>query len=485
MRGNKVGAWMQATAVSGLILVVCSCVTGPDYQRPALDVPGQYKSATESEKAQPGFGSDWWLLFQDPDLAALATKALEANESLKAAMARVEQARASTVSVRSSFFPVVALSPSATRSRSPGVSASGAVSPPGAEGVQSGGSSSGTTSTRLSLPFDVSYEIDIWGRLRRSYEAADATAQASVCELEVVRQTLLADLAKDYFELRSLDAQDEILTRNLALYREQVELTQCQVNAGLVDATSLLQAQVQLESARVQAADVRRQRTDLEHAIAILLGRPPSEFSLEPHPLDAVPPIIPAGLPSDLLRRRPDVAEAERNLAAACAEIGVAKADFFPSISLTGTAGFQSVDAGDLLKWQQRTWSFGPNLSLPIFNGRRLRASLQKAQARYDELQATYRGTVLDAFRDVEDSLTDLHVRADEAENQAKAVDAAREYLKLTQIQYRAGTIDYLQMIDAERTLLTNELSAAQILSQRMVSTVLLIKALGGGWEIH
>jgi multidrug efflux system outer membrane protein len=433
--------------------------------------------------------------------------------------------------VKSSFFPVVTLNPSGTRSRTPGTDQSsdststklskvtsvinqasslvGQITSlaQGGTSSQTTGSTTSTTGTSLTqgsstastsgastsvpattsnsfrIPFDLSYEIDIWGRVRRSYEAAQAQTRASVYDLEVVRQTLLADIARNYFNLRSLDAQHQILMRNLDLYKEQIDLTQNQYKAGLIDETNVLQAKVQLESTRAQAADTQRQRADLEHAIAILLGRAPVQFSLDFRPLDATPPVIPAGLPSDLLRRRPDVAEAEQNLIAASADIGVAKAEFFPAVKLTGSAGYQSTDIKSVLDWQNHVWSFGPSISLPIFKGGQLRANLRKAKARYDELEATYRNNVLSAFGDAEDALTDLHMRADVAEAQAEAVDAGREYLRLTQIQYQSGTIDYLHVVDAEQTLVNNELSEAQTLNERMASTVLFFKALGGGWD--
>ena len=518
MRCSKARAGFLVAGTLALPLLLAGCAVGPDYQRPELNPPPGYKSATSAEAAQPGLGLDWWRLFQDPELDALMTEALASNLDLKAAMARVEQSRASSRSVRSAFYPVVTLDPSAMRSRTPGPEVSEdtdalsqissvvnqvssltsvinglAQGGTGNTGAANGGiaSSTGdmsaavgsTTASRYQVPFDLSYEIDIWGRVRRSYESAQAQAQAAVYDFEVVRQTLLADLARNYFNLRSFDAQYEIITRNLGLYQEEVALTEAQYQAGLISETNLLQATVQLESTRAQAADILRQRTDLEHAIAILLGRAPADFSLAPRPLQGTPPIIPAGLPSDLLRRRPDVAEAEQNLVAACAEIGVAKADFFPSVRLTGSAGYQSGEIKNVLDWHNLAWSIGPNVSLPIFEGGQLRANLDQAKARYQELDAVYRNQVLSAFVDVEDSLTDLHLRADAAESQAKAVSAAREYLRLTQLEYQTGITDYLHVVTAEQTLLSNELSDIQILNQRMVSSVLLIKALGGGWD--
>ena len=501
-------AGVLAAAVS-----LTACKTGPDYERPSLDLPDGFKSAADSESGQPELTLDWWRLFQDPELDALCEEALQANLGLQAAMARVAQARASAASVKSGFYPVISMNPSAMRSGSQPQttsessslsevsSALGQVSSvlgtintvaqgeiPSAGGLNASpaGTSAGvelsSTSNRFQVPFDLSYEIDLWGRLQRSYESARAQVQASAYEFEVVRQTLLADVARNYFSLRALDAQKEILDRNLVLYEEQATLTRKQYEAGLVNETNPLQAEIQLESTRAQATDTQRQRDDLEHAIAILLGRAPADVVLEARPLEATPPVLPAGLPADLLRRRPDIAAAEQNLAAASAEIGVAQAEFFPKVSLTGSAGFQSAELEDVLNWQSRTWSFGPSISLPIFKGGQLKANLEKAKARYDEMEAAYRDSVLGAFRDVEDSLTDIHARTEEGESRAKAVAAAREYLRLVQIQYDTGVFDYLNVIDAEQALLNNELSEIQVANERMIATVLLIKALGGGW---
>jgi multidrug efflux system outer membrane protein len=319
--------------------------------------------------------------------------------------------------------------------------------------------------------------------VRRLSQAALAQLRASEDDYQVVLQTLEADVAQYYFNLRSLDSQQQILAKTVESFQQQVSLTQTQQRAGLVGLTDVLQAQTQLNSTITQEVDIRRQRADVEHALAILLGRAPTELTVAGNPLDLAPPNIPAGLPADLLRRRPDVAEAEAALTAANAQIGVAVAQFYPTIRLTGAAGFESADIRHALDWDSRFWSIGPSVSFPLFNGGQLQANLAQAQARYDELLATYRGSVLAALGDVEDSLTDLHVRADAARAQDQAVQSAREYLRLSQVQYRGGLTNYLQVIDAERTLLTNELSAAQLLNQRLVSTVRLIKSLGGGWE--
>jgi len=408
------GTRIWKCAAAGLALLLAGCTTGPDYKRPALNTPAAYKSAEGAPQSGPG--RNWWLLFNDPELTALIDEALQANLDIKAAMARVAQSRASAKSVKSSFYPVLTLDPSATRTHTPGTKAEesnsieqqvsrttstlnqittlvgqlsslaqGESITSGSGGSTATASSgvSATTTNRFQIPFDLSYEIDLWGRIHRSYESATAQVQAEVYDLELVRQTLLADLARNYFNLRSFDAQYEILDRNLVLYQEQVDLTQNQFKAGLTGETDLLQAQVTLESTRAQAVDTQRQRTDLEHAIAILLGRPPADFSLPMRPLADAPPAIPAGLPADLLRQRPDVAESEQNLIAACAEIGVAQANLYPSIKLTGSAGFQSSDIKDILDWSGAAASFGPGISLPIFQGGQLKANVEKAKARY------------------------------------------------------------------------------------------------------
>lgn len=473
-----------------------SCTVGPDYERPDVGVANVgYKSATGDESSNaPQLGRDWWRLFNDPVLDDLIAQAQQANTDVAAAVARVAQSRAATRSATSAYYPVITLDPSVQRSRSPrnGVFIGGAggtvVTPgpttnPSGGGTRSGGGAAGRTTTSVRIPFDLAYEVDVWGRVRRSVEAATAQQRASEADFEVVLQTLEADVAQNYFTLRSLDAQDEILRRTTESYRRQEELTQKQLRAGLMAPTDLYQARAQLNSTLAQQIDNRRQRADAEHALAVLLGRTPAELSLDHRPLDLSPPTLPAGLPADLLRRRPDVAAAEQALAAASAQIGVAEADFYPSIRLAGAAGFQSFDLQHALDWENRVWSLGPSVSLPLFEGGRLRANLQQARARFDESLANYRGQVLTAVRDVEDALTDLHHRADEAAAQERAVAASREYVRLSQLQYERGLVGYLQVIDAERTLLSNELSAAQILNQRLVSTVLLIKSLGGGWD--
>lgn len=484
------------TALAGLTAFICaaSCTVGPNYKRPRFDLGQGYKSAT-TQPSSIEIRRDWWALFDDPTLDGLEQQARIANTDIAAAAARLAQARAATQAVASEFYPVITLDPSIQRSRSPRngvfIGSTGTVTGPTTSpsgGVTSGGSGStvtGRTSTSVRVPFDLSYEIDIWGRVRRSLEASKAQQQASEADFQVILQTLEADVAQNYFTLRSLDAQYEILERTLASYQRQLELTQTKRKAGLVSPIDVFQAQAELYSTSTQRIENRRQRADVEHALAVLLGRTPSQLDLSYRPLEdgRTPPALPVGLPAELLRRRPDVATAERTLAAASAQIGVAEADFYPAVRLTGAAGFQSFDLMHAVDWEQRVWSIGPSLSLPIFQGGRLRANLRQAKARFDESLANYRGQVLSAVRDVEDALVDLGHRADEAEAQQQAVGASREYLRLSQIQYDRGLVDSLQVIDAERTLLNNELSAAQILNERLTAAVRLIKALGGGWN--
>jgi multidrug efflux system outer membrane protein len=447
-----------------LAIAGISCKVGPDYERPSMPMPTTFKSATTQPSTSP-IRQDWWRCFEDPELTALEERALKGSYSLQAAMARVIQARAAAGIAQSGFYPVITANPSVARTRVP---------------VSNG---RGGTANSFVIPFDISYEVDIWGQVKRAYESAKAQAVASVDDFGVVRLTLTSDVAQNYFNLRSLDTQEQIIIDTVRSYREQLDLTNTQFRAGLTGPTTVAQAQTLLDSTDTQLIEIRRVRADAEHALAILLGVPPSELNVAAKPLKSGPPVIPAGLPSELLRQRPDVAEAEQQLIAANAQIGVAKANFYPSLNLTGAAGYQSVDLTHAMDWESRFWSLGANMAIPIFEGGKLEAGLQQAKARYDEVLANYRSTLLGAFRDVEDSLTDLHMRADSYQAQVRAVASAREYLRLTQIQYKQGFAPYLQVIDAERTLYSADLIAAQILYQRMVASIQLIKAMGGGWD--
>jgi multidrug efflux system outer membrane protein len=461
-----------------LCAALASCTVGPNYKRPDQVMPTTYKSATTQETPAAELSQQWWRLFGDDTLNSLENSAIASNTDIQAAMARVTEARAAAQIVGAQFYPVATLDPSIQRSRTPAQT----FVANGASGTSTQ-TTSGRTTTSVRIPLDLSYELDIWGRIRRAYESADATANASVDDYHVVLQTVEADVAEDYFNIRSLIAQEKILEANVESFRQQVVLTQKQLRAGLLGPTDEYQADAQLQATIAQEFETHRQRIDFEHALAILMGRAPSDLNLITTALDLEPPQIPAGLPAELLRRRPDVAEAEQNLVAANAQIGEAEALFFPTIDLTGTAGFESINVQSALDWENRIWSIGASAAQPIFEGGKLTAGLNQVKARYAELAATYRSSVLGAIRDVEDSLTDLHLRADEAVAQDKAVQASLQYVRLSELQYRQGLVSYLQVIDADRTLLQNQLSAAQILNERLTSTVLLMKALGGGWD--
>ncbi len=451
---------------AALVAALPACKISPDYKRPPMPEAATFKSATTRNTGAAAISPDWWTLFNDPDLTSLEQQAIYANQDLKAAMARVAQARASLSVARAQFYPVITADPSVTRSR-----------------AAAGRSGFSATTTDIRIPFDLSYEVDIWGRVSRNVEAARAQVNQFAADFAVVLQTLQADIAQDYFNLRSLDTQSQILLRQIDEYRRQESLVQTRLNAGVDNPLALVQVQTQLQSTIAQEADLRRQRALFEHALATLLGQPPAAFNLPPKSLNLAPPLVPPGLPSDLLSRRPDVFEAEQSLIAANANVGVALANFYPTLTLTGAAGIQSFNLQSLTDWQSRFFSLGPNLSIPLFEGGRLKGSLQQARARYDELLANYRQALLTAYRDVEDNLSDLHLRAQAADAQDQAVAAAREYLRLSNIQYRQGIINSLQLIDADRTLQTTELTAIQIHTARLTATVLLIKSLGGAWD--
>jgi multidrug efflux pump len=465
LRRSPRAAITAASAVLFLMLGglgIASCKVGPDYERPALEVPKAY-GAAEASTAAPDLHADWWTLFGDAELTNLEEEAVRANQDLQAAASRVAQARSAARIVASAFYPVVTFDPSVQREHTP--TAAGHV-----------------TATTAVVPFDVGYEIDVWGRVRREHESALAHATASADDFAVVLHTLTADVAANYFNLRALDTQERILTESMGVYRQEIDLTRTKATAGIVGQTDVYQAETLYQQALAVLADIRRQRAESEHAIAIRTGRPPSEVSIEAGDLKGTPPVVPSGLPADLLRQRPDVHEAEQILVAANADVGVATADYYPSISLSGAAGWERTLAYPHLDSNSTFWAFGASVSLPIFEGGKLDAQLEQARARRDELAASFRSAFLAALRDVEDSLSDLHHRADAADAEAKAVESSRGYLDLSRVEYDHGIIGYLQVLDAEKTLLTNEIAEVQTRSQRYVSTVLLIKALGGGW---
>jgi len=450
------------------------CMVGPDYVRPAVEQPARFKSQPASEAAPP-IATEWWQLYRDPELNQLIATATASNQTLQQAVARVDEARALARVAGSYLYPTISLDPSFVRQRTSGNRNSAVTG----QRVQKG-----VTVNDWLIPFDLTYEIDVWGRVRRSFESARAQAAASVADVAVVGLTVATDVARYYYTLRSLDAQGQILTQNVESYREQVRILSVQFKNGLVSPLVLSQAQAQLQVTLAQQRDVERARADQEHALAILCGRAAPSFAVVSNPLhEASPPAVPPGLPAQLLVRRPDVAEAEQNVVATNAQIGVATAEFYPRFSLTSSAGFESADLSTVFNWQSRVASIAPSISFPIFQGGRLWANLEATEARYRQAIAAYVNQVLVAYGDVEDALSDLHALSDEVGTLREAVSASQDYLRVAQVQYKQGLVDYLIVIDAERTLLANQLSLAQAVNLQMAASIHLIKALGGGWN--
>jgi len=456
---------------------LAGCSFAPVYQVPATDsAPPHYRELPDDWKqAQPLDASPrgaWWQLFQDPQLDELENQALTANQTLKAAYARLREARDDTRVARADYWPMINGLASATRARAS----------PNSPRYLAG---SPTEGTDFDAEADLSYEVDLWGRVRNEVASAKASQQASAADLASIRLSLSAELAGDYYTLRSQDQQASLLDRAVADYQQSLQLTQNLFDGGAAALVDVAQAQAQLANARTQASDVRLQRAQSEHAIAVLLGENPSIFHLasDPLTLDRLPPSIDTGMPSSLLERRPDVAEAERRVAAANAQIGVARAAYFPRFDIAGTAGFNSVHASNWLSAPSLFWSLGPEVTVPIFEGGRLRAQTDRAKESYNELVANYRSTVLTAFQDVEDNIAALRQLALEGQTQAVAVNATGVALEQAQYRYRAGAVTYLEVATAETNALQAQLAAVNIQTRRLTASVLLIKALGGGWQ--
>lgn len=460
-----------------LIAGLAGCSFAPTYKVPdSPQASASYKESGEWKAAEPAdsqFRGSWWSIFRDPDLDGLEAQVADANQDLKAAYARLLQARAATRIARADLFPTLTAGASATRSRT---SINSPKFPAGAEPV----------GNNFDLEADLSYEIDLWGRVRNAVASAKANTQASAADLAALNLAVHAELATDYFSLRSQDTQQQLLDQTVQDYTKALELTRNLYNGGAAALTDVAQAQAQLETARTQAADIRLQRAQTEHAIAVLLGKNPSVFHVTANPLpnSAVPPDIDPGLPSALLERRPDVAAAERRTAAANAQIGVARAAYFPVFSLGAAAGFDSTSASNWLTAPSRLWSLGPAAGvLTVFDAGRHRAQSAQAQAAYDEQVADYRGIVLNAYREVEDNLAALRQLQQESVSEAAAVQATATALQQAQFRYKAGLVTYLEVSTAENTSLQAQLANVSIQLRRLSASVLLVKALGGGWH--
>ncbi|MCG6538485.1 efflux transporter outer membrane subunit [Pseudomonas sp. KSR10] len=454
-----------------------ACTLGPDYQRPELPLAAEFKqaegwkSATPSDVLQRG---DWWTLYGDAELNALVGRLNVSNQNLAAAEAQYRQARALVRGARSQLFPVVGASG--------GVSRGGQGS--STSSTQTGIGSSGVSES-YEVGLDASWELDIWGRLRRNLEANRADMQASAADLAAVRLSLQSELVQTYLQLRVMDEQQRLLDQTVAAYARSLRLTDNQYQAGIVPRSDVSQARTQLKSTQAQAIDLRWQRAQMEHAIAVLIGVPPSELNIAERRDIPQLPDVPLALPSQLLERRPDIASAERQVMAANAQIGVAEAAWYPDLTLSASGGYRNSSFSNLISLPNRFWSLGPQLALTVLDFGARRAELEQAEASYDQTVATYRQTVLDSFREVEDSLVQLRVLAEEAVVQREALEAAQESLRLIENQYRAGTVDFLSVATVQTTALNNERTNLTLLGDRLTASVQLIAALGGGWDIQ
>ncbi len=478
---------LTAAVAAALAVALAGCAVGPDYKRPSVDIPASYKEAAEGWKvAQPADQQDrgaWWTIYNDPQLNALEDKLDASNQSIAQFAAAYRQARALVAEARSAYFPVISASADGSRSRSPSRRFSGSVTG-GGGGTTSSLSSSGTISNSYSLSLDATWEPDLWGKVSRTVAGQQAGQLAAAADLANARLSAQATLAQTYFNIRSLDAQQKLLDDTVAAYQRSLTLTQNRYAQGVAARSDVIQAQTQLQSAQASAIDNGVARAQNEHAIAVLIGEPASTFSLPPAPLDAVPPPVPAQLPSALLERRPDIASAERKAAAANEQIGVAIAAFFPTLTLSASGGYESSVFSQLLTAPSRFWTLGPQLAQTIFDAGLRRAQTDAARAIYDQDVATYRQTVLAAFQDVEDNLASLRILEQEIAVQQQAVQSAQQALDIVTNQYKSGTVGYLNVLTAQTTAFTAEQKLASIAGQRMVSSAGLVKALGGGWDV-
>jgi NodT family efflux transporter outer membrane factor (OMF) lipoprotein len=457
-----------------LTLLAGGCSVGPNYVRPDAPTSEGFKELDGWRTAVPRddvLRSAWWELYDDPILSGLVEQVPGANQNLAAAEARFRQARTLVWQARSNWYPTAVAGVSFARSRVSGTLRGGQ------------GFGVGTISSDYTLPGSISWELDLWGKIHRQVESNEAGAQASAADLANTQLSLQTQLAVNYFQLRALDAEKQLLEDTAKTFERSVQLTQNRHENGIASGADVAQALTQLEGTRAQAVDVGVQRAALEHAIAVIIGRPPADFSLPPADLAANPPPVPVGVPSDLLERRPDVATAERDMASANAQIGVAVSAWYPTVTISGSGGFESGDIAKWLMWPSRFWSVGPSVSETIYDAGRRSAQTKQARAFYDETVDTYRQTVLTAFQQVEDQLAALRILEEEAEVQDRAVKAARDSVRLTTNQYEGGIVSYLNVVVVNAAALADEQQAVNIQGRRLAASVQLVAALGGGWS--
>jgi NodT family efflux transporter outer membrane factor (OMF) lipoprotein len=448
------------------VMLMDGCIVGPKYQKPTVTTPPEYKESKDWKVAQPADSTikgKWWEMFNDPELNALEEKVNVDNQTTAGAMAAFFAARAQVKEARAQLFPTVTANPSITNSRN--------------------ATAGGKSVTDYVLPFDASWEPDLWGRVRNTIAAAAYGAQASAADLENTRLMIQSEVAVDYYELRGQDSLKDLLDSTVVAFKESLDLTKALYETGIDSDESVAQAETQLETTQAEDTNVGILRSQLEHAIALLTGQPASTFSIPHAALNAVPPSIPTGVPSDLLERRPDVAAAERSMAQANAQIGIAVAAYYPTVTLSGEAGLASTAITTWFTWPSRLWSVGASLSETLFDAGLRKATVEQFRAQYDETVANYRETVLTGFQQVEDNLSSLRILEMEIQQQDTAVTSAQRNLTLATDRYRLGIDPYLNVITAQTTLLSNQQTAASLRTQDMEAAVQLVEALGGGWN--
>jgi NodT family efflux transporter outer membrane factor (OMF) lipoprotein len=476
--------WEQTVAMVAVIglALAAGCSFAPKYAKPSAQTPAVFKEFgpkdfkevegwKTAEPKEDAIRGSWWEIFGDPQLNVLEEGVNVSNQSIAAALANFLAARAVVKQGRAQLFPTITAAPGVTRSRqSSGNIAANTVT-------------RGRTFTIYSLPFDASWEPDLWGSIRNTVKASSFEAQATLADLENVRLTVHAEVAVDYFQLRALDAEKQLLDSTVVAYQESLRVAQVRLQTGIASDQDVAQAETQLNTTRAQATDLGIQRSQLEHAIALLSGKPAAELSIAIEPLKPKPSAIPFGVPSSLLERRPDIAAAERRVAEANAQIGVARAAYFPTVTLSGSAGYQSSAVSSLVTGPGFAWSIGATLAQTIFDAGRRRAITEQSWANYQKTVANYRQAVLTAFQDVEDNLSTLRIVSQELQEQDVAVKSSQRYLGLANDRYKLGIDSYLNVIAAQTSLLGNERTAVNLRLQQMTATVQLIKALGGGWD--
>jgi NodT family efflux transporter outer membrane factor (OMF) lipoprotein len=489
------------TCLVAALCLLAGCLVGPKYHRPSVQTPGAYKELPPADLintdgwkvAQPkddALRGKWWEIFNEPELDSLEEKVNVSNQTIASAAANFLAARALVKEARSQYFPTVTTNPAITWQRPSATLSSGGTGGSAASGSGSGtGTGTGTASsakgisTDYTLPFDATWQPDLFGRIRNTVRSAAYGAQASAADLENTRLTIQADVASDYFQLRGQDALKQLLDSTVVAFQQSLDLTRALYDTGIDSEEDVAQAETQLESTKAQDAALGIQRAQFEHALAMLIGQPASTFSISVEPLKTSPPAIPFGVPSQLLERRPDIAAAERLVAQANAQIGIARAAYFPTVTLSAAAGFESTTIANWFTWPSRFFAAGPAAAETLFDAGLRRATVMQFRAQYDETVANYRQAVLTAFQQVEDNLASLRILSVEIRDQDAAVKSAERTLALATERYKLGIDPYLNVITAQTALLSNQEAAVNLRIQQMTASGGLIQALGGGWD--